>query len=83
MRKKYPSDISPAQFETIRPLLENARKRTKPRVIDLYHVFCGILYVLKSGECFQVIFQNGVLYIGISKFGVLHEIPSQVYSKKL
>jgi len=49
MRKKYPSDISKEEYEVIRPLLESARKRTKPRQVDLYEVFCGVLYVLKSG----------------------------------
>lgn len=49
MRKRYPSDISRSQFEKIRPILEGARKKTKPRKIDLYDVFCGVLYVLKSG----------------------------------
>jgi len=49
MRKCYPSDISREQFEVIRPLLESARKKTRPRQIDLYDVFCGVLYLLKSG----------------------------------
>jgi len=49
MRKSYPSDISREQFEKIRPWLEAARKKTKPRVIDLYEVFCAVLYVLKTG----------------------------------
>lgn len=49
MRKTYPSDISRLQFEKIRPLLEGARKKTKPRTHDLYDLYCGILYVLKSG----------------------------------
>ena len=49
MRRTYPSDISREQFETISRLLETARKRTKPRTVDLYEVFCGVLYVLKSG----------------------------------
>lgn len=49
MRKEYPSDISREQFEKILPLLEGVRKRTKPRTVDLYEVFCGILYLLKSG----------------------------------
>jgi transposase len=26
-----------------------ARKRTKPRTVDLYDVYCGILYILKGG----------------------------------
>ena len=49
MRKKYPSDLSRAQFEVIRPLLESARKKTSPRQVDLYEVFCAVLYLLKSG----------------------------------
>lgn len=49
MRKKYPSDVSRTQFEKIRPILESARKKTKPRSVDLYDVFCAISYLLKSG----------------------------------
>jgi transposase len=49
MRKRYPSDVSKEQFEEIRPLLESARRKTRPRVISLYEVFCAVLYVLKSG----------------------------------
>jgi transposase len=48
-RKKYPSDISCEQFEEIRALLESARKKTKPRTVELYEVFCAVLYLLKSG----------------------------------
>ena len=48
-RKVYGSDVSREQFERIRPLLEGARRRTKPRTVDLYEVFCGALYLLKSG----------------------------------
>lgn len=49
MRKKYPSDITRKQFQKIRPILEKARKKTRPRKLDLYDVFCGVQYVLKSG----------------------------------
>ena len=49
MRKSYCSDISREQFEQIGPLLEGVRKRTKPRTVDLYEVFCAVLYLLKSG----------------------------------
>ncbi|CAA9892807.1 transposase [Candidatus Methylobacter favarea] len=48
MRKVYPSDINREQFEQLRTLLESVRKQTKPRSVDLYEVFCGILYLLKS-----------------------------------
>ena len=49
MRKSYPSDISREQFESIHDLLQSVRKRTRPRTVDLYEVFCGLLYLLKSG----------------------------------
>lgn len=49
MRSAYPSDISRKQFALIVPILERARKKTRPREVDLYEVFCGVLYVLKSG----------------------------------
>ena len=43
MRKQYPSDITQAQFAKIHPMLEAARKKTKPRLIDLHEVFCAVL----------------------------------------
>lgn len=49
MSRSYPSDISREQFAFVLPLLESCRKRTRPRKHDLYDVFCGVLYVLKSG----------------------------------
>ncbi len=48
-RKRYPSDVTREQFEKIEPLLIASRKVTRPREVDLYEVFCGVLYVLKSG----------------------------------
>ena len=48
MRKQYDSDITREQFENIRPILEGARRKTKPRTVDIYEVFCAVLYVLKS-----------------------------------
>ena len=48
MSHSYPSDISREQFARILPDLESARRRTKPRTV-LYDVFCGVLYLLKSG----------------------------------
>ena len=49
IRKSYPSDISAEQFEIIRPLLESARARTKPREVDLHHIFNASLYILREG----------------------------------
>src|SRR3989338_3821590 len=48
-RNIYPSDITRKQFKKIQPFLESARKRTKPRKIDQYDIFCALLYLLKSG----------------------------------
>ena len=48
-RKDYPSDISRTQFAFLLPLLESARRRTAPRKVDLYDVFCAILYLLRNG----------------------------------
>ena len=28
--------------------MESARRRTKPRTVDLYDVFCGVLYLLRQ-----------------------------------
>ncbi|PHM53108.1 transposase [Xenorhabdus hominickii] len=33
----------------IEPLLLSNRKRTRPRKVDVYEVFCALLYLLKSG----------------------------------
>lgn len=50
MRKKvYPSDISLERFAKVRGVLESGKKKTRPREVDLHEVFCGLLYVLKSG----------------------------------
>ena len=48
-RKVYGSDVSREQFERVRALLEGVRRRTKPRTVDLYEVFCATLYLLKTG----------------------------------
>ncbi len=48
MRCSYPSDISRKQFSKIEPLLLSARKKTAPRKLDLYDVFCAVLYLLKT-----------------------------------
>ena len=47
-RKTYPSDISREQFAPLLPLLESARKRTAPRQVDLYDVFCAIFLIIDA-----------------------------------
>ena len=49
-RRPYDSDISREVFKReVEPILLGVRKITKPRVLDLYDVFCGLLYLLKTG----------------------------------
>ena len=45
----YPSDISKEKFEQIRPILESARKKTKPRTLDLKDIFNAVIYVVSTG----------------------------------
>ena len=45
----YPSNISREQYELIREYLEKAKKKTKPRELDLYEIVCAILYIVKGG----------------------------------
>ena len=49
MRKRYPSDITREKFRIIEPILLTARKKTAPRKLELYEVFCAVLYLLKTG----------------------------------
>ena len=49
MRASYPSDITRAQFEVIRPIIESAKKKTHPPDYDIYDVFCAILYRKREG----------------------------------
>ena len=46
--KSYPSDITREGFAKIETLLVSARKITAPRKLDLYDVFCAVLYILKT-----------------------------------
>lgn len=48
-RKPYPSDISREKFAEIRALLRGVRRSTKPTTLDLYDVFCAVLYLLRTG----------------------------------
>jgi transposase len=45
----YPSDLSAARFEVIRPLLQSARKKTAPRNNNLHQVCNAVLYLLREG----------------------------------
>ena len=48
MREAYDSDITREQFDRISQDLESIKKKTCPRKVDLYEIFCAILYLLKN-----------------------------------
>ncbi|GFX04230.1 hypothetical protein TNCV_3973791 [Trichonephila clavipes] len=77
MRKNYPSDISREQFEKIRPILESSRKKTRTRKLDLYEVFCAVLYIVWAKTwrigCGFTAFFNGNTY---TKFYVCNYGPA-------
>lgn len=54
-RNHYPSDISREQFEPIRAMLEGVRHKTRPRRVDLYDIFCAILYLLKNAAVWRAL----------------------------
>ena len=52
-RSEFASDVSREDFEKIRPMLEAARRRTRPRKHDLYDVFCAVMYFISSGAAWR------------------------------
>jgi putative transposase len=48
MRKAYPSDLTDAQWEIIRPLIPSSIVG-RPRLVDMREVLNSILYLLRSG----------------------------------
>ena len=52
-RPEFTSDVTREQFDTVRDMLEAARKKTRPRKHDLYDVFCAVLYLLDQGTTWR------------------------------
>lgn len=52
-RPEFPSDISREQFESVREMLEAARRKTRPRKHDLFDVFNAVLYFLATGSAWR------------------------------
>ncbi len=71
MHKNYPSHVTKEQFENIRLILENVKKKTKPRNLDLYEVFCAVLYVLKSGCQWKMLPKNFPKWQTVYYYGIL------------
>lgn len=54
-RPELPTDVTREQFELVRPMLEAARRRTRPRKHDLYDVFCAVLYFVGSHAAWRAL----------------------------
>ena len=48
MCQGYPSDMSREKFKRVLPILERARKKSRPRSADLYEMFCGVWWSVPS-----------------------------------
>lgn len=48
-RKPYPTDLTEAQWEILKPLIPPARKGGRPRAVDMREVINSILYLVRAG----------------------------------
>ena len=48
-RKRYPSDLTDAQWERIAPLIPPAKPGGRPRGVDMREILNGIFYVTREG----------------------------------
>jgi transposase len=87
MRKPYVSDVSREKFQEIQPLLQSVRKRTKPTTIDMYEVFCAVLYLLRSGCQWRMLPGDfpkwGTVYSYFAKWSKLDKDGSSVLDRIL
>ena len=49
MRRRYPTDLSDAEWEYIEPYLTSPNKRGRPKIHSLRRVLDAVFYVLRSG----------------------------------
>ena len=77
MREAYASDISKEKFEEIRSVLEGVRKRTKPTTVDLYEVFCGVLYVLRTACQWRMLPRDFPNWVTVYSYFVKWRTPGE------
>lgn len=47
-RPRFSSDLSREDFEKIRPVLDSARKTTRPKIHDTYEIMCAVLFFVRN-----------------------------------
>ena len=74
----YPSDVTEKQFKEIEESLESARKKTKPRTLDLHMVFNAVLYVLKTGCEWRALPKDYPKWRSVHRYFQISSIPEGV-----
>ncbi len=55
MRRRYPTDLTDAEWECIEPHVASPNKRGRPKIYSLRHVLNAIFYVLRSGCAWRLL----------------------------
>ena len=55
MRRRYPTDLTDAEWECIEPHIASANKRGRPKIYSLRHVLNAIFYLLRSGCAWRLL----------------------------
>src|SRR5918998_4691995 len=55
MRRKYPTDLSDAEWRCIEPYITSTNRRGRPRIHSLRRVLDAIFYVLRSGCAWRLV----------------------------
>jgi transposase len=63
-RKRYPSDLSDAQWERIAPLIPPAKPGGSPGRVDMREVLNGIFYVTREGVSWRAM-PHDLPYFGV------------------
>ena len=63
-RKRYPSDLTDAEWEHIAPLIPPAKPGGRPRGVDMRAVLNGIFYVAREGISWRAL-PHDLPYFGV------------------
>jgi putative transposase len=55
MKRRYPTDLSDAEWNYIEPHIRSPNKRGRPKIYSLRHVLNAVFYVLRSGCAWRML----------------------------